>query len=104
MIVLGTFVDSLAMLLVFAPVAIEISKTLRHRSVPDGPGDGDVQPDRRRVAADRAAAVRHHQHRAGHLREINRHVWWFMLAETLVLLLVIFIPGLASWIPHYFLG
>jgi TRAP-type C4-dicarboxylate transport system permease large subunit len=36
--------------------------------------------------------------------EVNRHVWWFMLAETLVLLLVIFFPGLASWIPHYFLG
>jgi C4-dicarboxylate transporter, DctM subunit len=36
--------------------------------------------------------------------EVNRHVWWFMLAETLVLLLVIFIPGLATWIPHYFLG
>jgi TRAP-type C4-dicarboxylate transport system permease large subunit len=27
-------------------------------------------------------------------RETNRHVWWFMLAEVLVLLLVIFIPGL----------
>jgi TRAP-type C4-dicarboxylate transport system permease large subunit len=37
-------------------------------------------------------------------RETNRHVWWFMLAETLVLLLVIFIPGLSSWIPRYFLG
>ena len=36
--------------------------------------------------------------------EVNRHVWWFMLAETLVLLLVIFFPPLASWIPHYFLG
>jgi len=28
----------------------------------------------------------------------------FSLAETLVLLLVILFPGLASWIPHYFLG
>ncbi len=36
--------------------------------------------------------------------ETNRRVWWFMLAETLVLLLVIFIPGLAGWIPHYFPG
>ena len=36
--------------------------------------------------------------------EVNRHVWWFMLAEVLVLLLVILIPGLAAWIPHYFLG
>jgi len=34
--------------------------------------------------------------------ETNRHVRWFMLAETLVLLLLI--PGLASCIPHYFLG
>ena len=36
--------------------------------------------------------------------ETNRHVWWFMLAETLVLLLIVFVPGLASWIPHHFLG
>ena len=40
---------------------------LRHRPIPDGPGDGDVQPDRRRVASDRATAVRDHQHRADHL-------------------------------------
>jgi len=36
--------------------------------------------------------------------EVNRHVWWFMLAETLVLVLVILFPGLSSWIPRYFLG
>jgi TRAP-type C4-dicarboxylate transport system permease large subunit len=28
----------------------------------------------------------------------------FMLAETIVMVLVIFIPGLAAWLPHYFLG
>jgi len=27
-----------------------------------------------------------------------------MLAETIVMVLVIFIPGLAAWLPHYFLG
>jgi hypothetical protein len=26
----------------------------------------------------------------------------FMLAETIVIVLVIFIPGLAAWLPHYF--
>jgi TRAP-type C4-dicarboxylate transport system permease large subunit len=36
--------------------------------------------------------------------ETNRHVWWFMLAETIVMVLVIFIAGLAAWLPHYFLG
>jgi TRAP-type C4-dicarboxylate transport system permease large subunit len=34
--------------------------------------------------------------------DVNRHVWWFMLAETLVMLLVIFVPGIASWIPRYY--
>ena len=36
--------------------------------------------------------------------ETNRYVWWFMLADILVLLPVIFIPGPASWIPHHFPG
>jgi TRAP-type C4-dicarboxylate transport system permease large subunit len=38
------------------------------------------------------------------LDETNRHVWTFFSAECLVLLLVIFIPGLSTWIPRYFLG
>ena len=105
MIVLGTFVDSLAVLLVFAPVAIQISKDYGIDPFQMGlvmvmcNQIGAVSPPTApllfittSIAADLVT------------REVNRHVWWFMLAETLVLLLVIFIPGLASWIPHYFLG
>jgi hypothetical protein len=36
-------------------------------------------------------------------RGADGSVWTFMLAETLVLVLVILIPGLSSWIPTYFL-
>ena len=43
-------------------------QALRHRSDPHGPGDGDLQPDWRGVAADRAASLRHHEHRAHHVR------------------------------------
>jgi TRAP-type C4-dicarboxylate transport system permease large subunit len=35
---------------------------------------------------------------------VNKHVWWFMLAKTLVLALVIFIPEMATWIPRHYLG
>jgi tripartite ATP-independent transporter DctM subunit len=104
MIVLGTFVDSLAILLVFAPVAIQISKTYGIDPFQMGlvmvmcNQIGAVSPPTAPllfVTTGIAQAT---------FSETNRHVWWFMLAETLVLLLVIFIPGLASWIPHYFLG
>ena len=43
-------------------------QALRHRSDPHGPGDGDLQPDRRRLSADRAAVVCDDQHRAHHVR------------------------------------
>lgn len=104
MIVLGTFVDSLAILLVFAPVAIQISKTYGIDPFQMGlvmvmcNQIGAVSPPTAPllfVTTSIAQAT---------FSETNRHVWWFMFAETLVLLLVIFIPGLASWIPGYFLG
>ena len=104
MIVLGTFVDSLAVLLVFAPVAIQISKAYGIDPFQMGlvmvmcNQIGAVSPPTAPllfITTSIAGAT---------YSEVNRHVWWFMLAETLVLLLVILIPGLAAWIPHYFLG
>jgi len=104
MIVLGTFVDSLAVLLIFAPVAIQISKTY---------GIDPFQMGLVMVMCNQIGAVSPPTAPLLFVTtgiaqcsyaEVNRHVWWFMLAETLVLLLVIFVPGLASWIPHYFLG
>jgi tripartite ATP-independent transporter DctM subunit len=104
MIVLGTFVDSLAVLLVFAPVAIEISR--KYGIDPFQMGlvmvmcnqIGAVSPPTAPLLFVTTSIAK------ASYAEVNRHVWWFMLAETLVLLLVIFFPGLASWIPHYFLG
>ena len=104
MVVLGTFVDSLAVLLIFAPVAIQISKAY---------GIDPFQMGLVMVMCNQIGAVSPPTAPLLFVTtgiaqcsyaEVNRHVWWFMLAETLVLLLVIFIPGLASWIPHYFLG
>jgi tripartite ATP-independent transporter DctM subunit len=104
MIVLGTFVDSLAILLVFAPVAVELSK--RYGIDPIQMGlvmvicnqIGAVSPPTAPllfVTTNIAQTT---------LDDTNRHVWTFFTAELLVLLLVIFIPGLSSWIPRYFLG
>ena len=104
MVVLGTFVDSLAVLLIFAPVAIQISKSY---------GIDPFQMGLVMVMCNQIGAVSPPTAPLLFVTtgiaqcsyaEVNRHVWWFMLAETLVLLLVIFIPGLASWLPHYFLG
>lgn len=104
MIVLGTFVDSLAILLVFAPVAVELSK--RYGIDPIQMGlvmvicnqIGAVSPPTAPllfVTTNIAQTT---------LDDTNRHVWTFFTAECLVLLMVIFIPGLSSWIPRYFLG
>lgn len=104
MIVLGTFVDSLAILLVFAPVAIQLSQ--RYGIDPFQMGlvmvmcnqIGAVSPPTAPLLFVTTSIAK------TTFQETNRHVWWFMLAEVLVLLLVILIPGLSSWIPKYFLG
>jgi tripartite ATP-independent transporter DctM subunit len=104
MVVLGTFVDSLAILLVFAPVAVELSK--RYGIDPIQMGlvmvicnqIGAVSPPTAPllfVTTNIAQTT---------LDDTNRHVWTFFTAECLVLLLVILVPGLSSWIPRYFLG
>jgi tripartite ATP-independent transporter DctM subunit len=104
MIILGTFVDSLAILLVFAPVAVELCK--RYGIDPIQMGlimvvcnqIGAVSPPTAPllfVTTNIAKCT---------LDETNRHVWPFFTAECLVLLLMVFIPGLSTWIPRYFLG
>jgi tripartite ATP-independent transporter DctM subunit len=104
MIVLGTFVDSLAILLVFAPVAVELAK--RYGIDPIQMGlvmvicnqIGAVSPPTAPllfVTTNIAQTT---------LDDTNRHVWTFFTAECLVLLLVIFIPALSTSIPRYFLG
>lgn len=102
MIVLGTFVDSLAVLLVFAPAAIQISKVYGIDPFQMGlvmvmcNQIGSVSPPTAPLLFITSSIAK------ATYSEVNRHVWWFMLAETLVMLMVIFIPGLASWIPHFY--
>lgn len=102
MIVLGTFVDSLAVLLVFAPAAIQISKVYGIDPFQMGlvmvmcNQIGSVSPPTAPLLFITSSIAN------ASYTEVNRHVWWFMLAETLVMLLVIFVPGLASWIPRYY--
>lgn len=104
MIVLGTFVDSLAVLLVFAPVAIKISQAYGIDPYQMGlvmvmcNQIGAVSPPTAPLLFVTTSIAK------TALSETNRHVWWFMGAETLVMILVIMVPGLASWIPTYFLG
>jgi tripartite ATP-independent transporter DctM subunit len=104
MLVLGTFVDSLIVLLVFAPVAISISKTYGLDVYQVGlvmvmcNQIGAVSPPTAPLLFVTTSIAR------TPIDQTNKHVWTFMLAETVVLLLVILFPGLSSWIPTYFLG
>ncbi len=104
MIVLGTFVDSLAVLLIFAPVAIQLSTAYKIDPFQMGMvmvmcnQIGAVSPPTAPLLFVTTSIA---QCSYG---EVNRHIWWFLLAEILVLLLVIFVPGVATYLPHKFLG
>jgi len=104
MIVLGTFVDSLIVLLVFAPVAVSVTKTYGIDPFQVGlimvicNQIGAVSPPTAPLLFITTSIAK------TPIDQTNKHVWTFMLAETLVLVLVILIPGLSSWIPRYFLG
>ena len=104
MILLGTFVDSLIVLLVFAPVAVSVTKTYGLDPFQVGlvmvicNQIGAVSPPTAPLLFITTSIAK------CPIDQTNRHVWTFMLAETLVLVLVILIPGLSSWIPNYFLG
>jgi tripartite ATP-independent transporter DctM subunit len=104
MILLGTFVDSLAILLVFAPVAVELCK--RYGIDPIQMGlvmvicnqIGSVSPPTAPLLFVTSNIAR------TTLDDTTRHVWPFFAAECLALVAVIFVPGLSTWIPRHFLG
>jgi tripartite ATP-independent transporter DctM subunit len=104
MVALGTFVDSLAILLVFAPVAVELSK--RYGIDPLQMGLVMVMCNQIGAVSPPTAPLLFVTTNIAKTTfdDTNRHVWPFFAAECLVLLLVIFIPGLSNWIPRYFLG
>ena len=104
MVVLGTFVDSLAILLVFAPVAVELCK--RYGIDPIQMGLVMVMCNQIGAVSPPTAPLLFVTTNIAKttLDDTNRHVWTFFTAECLVLLLVIFSPGLSNWIPRYFLG
>jgi len=103
MILLGTFVDSLIVLLVFAPVAVSVTKLYGLDPFQVGlvmvicNQIGAVSPPTAPLLFITTSIAK------TPIDQTNKHVWSFMLAETLVLVLVILIPGLSSWIPGYFL-
>jgi tripartite ATP-independent transporter DctM subunit len=102
MIILGTFVDSLAVLLVFAPAAIEVCRAYGIDPLQMGivmvmcNQIGSVSPPTAPLLFITSSIAK-----ASYM-EMNRYVWWFMLAEIVVLLAVIFVPELSSAIPHYY--
>jgi tripartite ATP-independent transporter DctM subunit len=103
MILLGTFVDSLIVLLVFAPVAVNVTNSYGLDPYQVGlvmvicNQIGAVSPPTAPLLFITTSIAK------TPIDQTNRHVWTFMLAETLVLGLVILIPGLSSWIPSYVL-
>ena len=96
--------NAYVMLLVFAPVAVELCK--RYGIDPIQMGlvmvicnqIGAVSPPTAPLLFVTTNIAR------TSLDDTTRHVWPFLAAECLALVVVIFIPGLSTWIPHYFLG
>src|SRR2546427_10097169 len=103
MVVLGTFVDSLAILLVFAPVAGELSK--RYGIAPLQMGLVMVMCNQIGAVSPPTAPMLSVTPNIAKTTfdDTSRHVLPFFPAESPVLLLVIPTPGLSNWIPRYFL-
>lgn len=104
MLVLTMFVDSMAILIILIPVAVVIGRRY---------GIDDFQLGLLMVMATQigsttppvAVLLFVATSIAGcKYNETIRYCWAFILAEVAVLLLVVFVPDLAAWIPHYFLG
>jgi len=104
MLVLTMFVDSMAILIILIPVAVVIGRSFGIDEFQLGllmvmaTQIGSTTPP---VAvllfvATSIAGCRYN--------ETIRYCWAFILAEVTVLALVVFLPQLAAWIPHRFLG
>lgn len=104
MLVLTMFVDSMAILIIMIPVAVVIGRNF---------GIDEFQLGLMMVMATQigsttppvAVLLFVATSIAGcTYNETIRYCWAFIAAEVVVLLLVVFWPDLAAWIPHYFLG
>jgi tripartite ATP-independent transporter DctM subunit len=104
MLVLTMFVDSMAILIILIPVAVVIGRSFGIDEFQLGllmvmvTQIGSTTPP---VAvllfvATSIAGCRYN--------DTIRYCWAFILAEVAVLALVVFLPDLAAWIPHHFLG
>ncbi|MFO1324128.1 MAG: TRAP transporter large permease [Burkholderiales bacterium] len=104
MLVLTMFVDSMAILIILIPVAVVIGRNF---------GIDEFQLGLMMVMATQigsttppvAVLLFVATSIAGcKYSETIRYCWAFIFAELVVLLAVVFIPDLAAWIPHRFLG
>jgi tripartite ATP-independent transporter DctM subunit len=104
MLILTMFVDSMAILIIMIPVAVIIGRKF---------GIDDFQLGLLMVMATQigsttppvAVLLFVATSIAGcKYSETIRYCWAFIIAEIVVLILVGLIPGLAAWIPRYFLG
>jgi C4-dicarboxylate transporter DctM subunit len=104
MLILTMFVDSMAILIILIPVAVVIGRSY---------GIDEFQLGLLMVMATQigsttppvAVLLFVATSIAGcKYNETIRYCWAFILAEIAVLLLVVFWPALASFIPHHFLG
>jgi tripartite ATP-independent transporter DctM subunit len=104
MLLLTMFVESLSVLLVFVPVAVQIG---RHYGVdPFQMGLVMVMANQIGATTPPMAALLFVTTSIAHTTfdQTVRHVWPFIAAEVLVLVLVILFEPLASYIPNWVLG
>ena len=104
MLLLTMFVDTLAILIVFIPVAVVIGRNFSIDEFQLGilmvmaTQIGATTPPLAALLFVATSMV------GCKYSETIRYCWGFIVAEVTVLLLVVFWADLASWIPHYFLG
>lgn len=104
MLVLTMFVDSMAILIIMIPVAVIIGRNFGIDEFQLGlmmvmaTQIGSTTPP---VAVLLFVATSIAGCKYG---ETIRYCWAFIAAEVTVLLLVVLLPEIAAWIPHYFLG
>ena len=103
MLGLTMLMKSLSVLLVFVPVAVQIGRAF----AVDPFQLGLIMVMANQIGATTPPMapllLRDHEHRGHVLDQTVRHVWPFIAAEVLVLLLVIFFEPLASAIPNWVL-
>ena len=99
LLILGMFVDGVAMILLTVPVIFPVAYAMKIDPVALGIMLDAEHRDGRGDAAGRPQSVRGERHLQDPAAEVIKGTIPFFIGDGIVLLLVIFFPELATWLP-----